>query len=229
MGYLLTLVEFFAGIVAAVFIFNIVVMIRLSARVRKAELLFEHDDVGEAFHIVEKVLQRRKGFIPAMYLKAKILKRQRQYILAIAEVNDILKNGDFGRFVSELDLHYLLADLYARQQLFHKELEEYRIIMKLSPNDITANHAIGLHLFKQKKYRESRDMLIRALAGDTKLTDTFMPIGIASYNLSEYGKAEEFLLNSGPDGDFVRAGTLTAWLADACSFATTVHQATREA
>ena len=196
MGYLLTLVEFFAGIVAAVFIFNIVVMIRLPARVRKAELLFEHDDVGEAFHIVEKVLQRRKGFIPAMYLKAKILKRQRQYILAIAEVNDILKNGDFGRFVSELDLHYLLADLYARQHLFHKELEEYRIIMKLSPNDVTANHAIGLHMYKQKKYRESRDMLIRALAGDSKLTDTFLPIGIASYNLSEYGKAEEFLLKA---------------------------------
>jgi tetratricopeptide (TPR) repeat protein len=196
MGYLLTLVEFFAGIVAAVFIFNIVVMIRLPARVRKAEALFEQDEVDQAFEIIQKVLQRRKGYIPAMYLKAKILKRQRQYILAIAEINDILKSGDFNRYVSELDLHYLLADLYARQQLFHKELEEYRLIMKLSPNDVTANHAIGLHLYKQKKYRESRDMLIRALAGDPKLADTYLPIGLASYNLSEYGKAEEFLLKA---------------------------------
>ena len=196
MGYLLTLVEFFAGIVAAVFLFNLIVMIRLPARVRKAELLFEQDDVIQASDIIEKVLRRRKGFIPAMYLKAKILKRQRQFILAIAEVNDILKSGDFARYLSELDLHYLLADLYNRQQLFHKELEEYRIIMKLSPNDITANHAIGLHLYKQKKYRESRDMLIRALAGDPKLADTFLPIGLASYNLSEYGKAEEYLLKA---------------------------------
>ena len=46
MGYLLTLVEFFAGIVAAVFLFNFIVMIRIPARIRKAELLFEQDDVG---------------------------------------------------------------------------------------------------------------------------------------------------------------------------------------
>ena len=196
MGYLLTLVEVFVGIILTVLLFNAVVALRLPARVRKAELLFEQDEVDNAFEIVTSVLSRKKGYIPAMYLKARILKRQRQYILAIAEANDILKSGVFSKYVSELDLHYLLADLYARQQLFNKELEEYRLILNLAPSDIAANYAIGMHLYKQKKYREGRDMLIRALAGDPKLSDTFLPIGVASYQLSEFGKAEEFLLKS---------------------------------
>jgi tetratricopeptide (TPR) repeat protein len=196
MGYLITLIEFFAVVVAAVFIFNISIILLIPARVRKAEALFEQDDIEHAFDIVSKVLERRKGYIPAMYLKTKILRRQRQYILAIAEANDIQKSSDFKRYISELELHYLLADLYAKQQLFHKELEEYRLILKLSPADVTANHEIGMHLYKQKKYREARDLLIRAVAGDPKLVDTLLPIGIASYNLSEYGKAEEFLLKA---------------------------------
>ena len=196
MTYLLTLFELFIGIVAAVFAFNIIRALRIPARVRKAEMLFEQDDVNQALSIITKVLEQKKGFIPAMYLRAKIMRRQRKYILAIAEANDILKTGSFKKYISELDIHYMLADLYFKQQLFHKETEEYKLILNLSPNDITANHQMGMYYYKQKKFRDARDMLIRSIAGDPKLIDTFLPIGVASYYLSEYGKSEEYLLKA---------------------------------
>lgn len=196
MTYLVTLIEFFLGIVLMVFIINIVRTLRIPSRIRKAELLFEEDNVGQAMDIVQSVLEKKKSYIPALYLKAKIFRRQRQYILAISEANNILKTGDFQKYVSELDLHYLLADLYNRQQLFHKEIEEYKLILNFAPQDTTANHELGLHYYKLKKYRESRDMLIRALAGDSKLTDVFLPLGVSCFHLSEFGKAEEYLLKA---------------------------------
>jgi tetratricopeptide (TPR) repeat protein len=39
-------------------------------------------------------------------------------------------------------------------------------------------------------------MLIRALAGDPKLNDVFLPLGVSCFHLSEYGKAEEYLLKA---------------------------------
>ncbi|HEY1405173.1 MAG TPA: hypothetical protein VF857_01065, partial [Spirochaetota bacterium] len=162
MSYFITLIEFFAGIILTLIVISVVRTLRIPARIHKAELLFEEDSVGQAMDIVQSVLERKRSYIPALYLKAKIFRRQRQYILAIAEANNILKMGDFNKYISELDLHYLLADLYNRQQLFHKEIEEYRLILNLSPSDITANHELGLHNFKLKKYREARDMLVRA-------------------------------------------------------------------
>jgi tetratricopeptide (TPR) repeat protein len=196
MSYFITLIEFFIGIIVAILIFNVVRTLRIPARIRKAELLFEEDNAGPAMDIVQNVLERKRGYIPALYLKSKIFRRQRQYILAIAEANNVLKSGDYKKYVSELDVHYLLADLYSRQQLFHKEIEEYKLIITLSPTDVMANHQLGLHYYKQKKYREARDMLIRAIAGDEKINDAYLALGVSCFHLSEYAKAEEFLLRA---------------------------------
>jgi len=159
-------------------------------------MFFEDDNVGQALDVVNSVLERKKDYIPALYLKSKILRRQRQYILAIAEANNIFRLRDFQKYVSELDVRYLLADLYNRQQLFHKEIEEYKLILNISPIDLTANHQLGLYYYKQKKYRESRDMLIRAISIDAKLLDCYLPLGISCFYISEYQKAEEYLLKT---------------------------------
>ena len=78
-------------------------------------------------------------------------------------------------------------------------------------------------------YQNNLEVLLRSGNGADKRAKTVMNLLAASKFEEAAKQAEEFLLNSGPDGDFVRAGTLTSWLADACSFATTVHQATKAA
>lgn len=196
MSYIVPILEAFFIVVAVFIAIQLFITLRIPARVRKAEMLFEEDKVNQALDIVNSVLERKKEFVPAMYLKSKVLRRQRQYILAIAEANNILRNGGFQRFVSELDIHFLLADLYNKQQLYHKEIDEYKIILNISPTDITANHMLGLHYYNTKKYREARDLLIRALTGNAQLADCYMPLGIACYHLSEYQRAEEYLLKT---------------------------------
>jgi tetratricopeptide (TPR) repeat protein len=196
MSYLIPFLQFFFGLVGLVIAINLFINFRIPARVKKAEALFEEDQTNPALDIVNSVLERKKDYVPAMFLKAKILRRQRQFILAIAEANNILRNGDFKRYMSELDIHFLLADLYNKQQLYHKEIEEYKLILNISPTDITANHQLGLHYYKSKKYREARDLLIRALAGNPQLADCYLPLGIASYQISEYQRSEEYLLKT---------------------------------
>lgn len=197
MNYLITFIEFFAGLLAAVFIFNVVRTLRIPARVRKAEMLFdEHDQHQQALDIVNAVIERKREYVPAIFLKAKILRRQRQYILAIAEANNVLRISDYKKYVPEIQLHYLLADLYSRQQLFHKEIEEYRLILGIAPHDTNANHQMAFYYYRQKKYREARDAFFRAIAGDAKRIDCFLPLGVSCFHLSDYAKAEEFLLKS---------------------------------
>jgi tetratricopeptide (TPR) repeat protein len=196
MSYIVPIIQVFLVLVAAVIAAQLFITFRIPARVRKAEILFEEDHTDQALDIVNRVLERKKDYIPAMYLKSKLLRRQRQYILAIAEANNILRNGSFQRFVSELDIHFLLADLYNKQQLFHKEIDEYKIILNISPTDVTANHLLGLHYYGTKKYREARDLLIRSLAGNPQLADCYMPLGISCYHLSEYQRSEEYLLKT---------------------------------
>ncbi len=88
------------------------------------------EDITKASEIVKLVLERKKDYVPARYLRAQILVKQKQYLLAISELNGILALPEFSKFVNELDIHYMLADLYHETQQWQKEVEEFRIILQ---------------------------------------------------------------------------------------------------
>jgi len=166
------------------------------AKVRKAQEYLDNGDIAKASEIVKLVLERKKDYVPARYLRAQILIQQKQYLLAIAELNGILSIPDFDKYVEELDIHYQLADLYHETQQWQKEVEEFRVILQFNPDDINANHRLGIVLYRQHDYTGSKDYLLKAVTLDPALSDIYAPLGICLYNTGEYGTAENFLIKA---------------------------------
>jgi len=169
---------------------------RIPMSVRRAEELFSEGDVNGATELIKFVLNKKKDYVPAKYLKAKILMDSRQYIMAIAELNEILALPDFSKFVNELEIHYHLADMYNKTQNYPKEIDEYKAILTFNQDDIKANQRLGHAYYQQKNYKSARDNLLRAVILDPKLEDIYLPLGVSCFKISDYQKAEGYLLKA---------------------------------
>ena len=170
--------------------------VQLPGKIKKAEELFRIGNESEASEIVKRILERKKDYPPAKYLRARLLFNQKQYLLAISEFNQILQLPEFSKFIRELDIHVALAELYNLTHQWQKEVEEYKMILSFDPENIEANHRVGITLYKQGRFRDARDSLMKAVAKSPNLFDCFLPLGIACYNLGEYTNSEEFLLKA---------------------------------
>jgi tetratricopeptide (TPR) repeat protein len=170
--------------------------VQIPGRIKKAEELFRSGNESGASDIVKRILERKKDYVPARYLRARLLFNQKQYLLAISEFNAILQIPEFTKFVKELDIHTSLAELYSLTQQWHREVEEYKMILSFDPENVHANHRVGITFYRQSRYRDARDALMKAVARAPELWDCFLPLGISCYNLAEYTNAEEFLLKA---------------------------------
>jgi tetratricopeptide (TPR) repeat protein len=183
-------------LVLIIVIFIIFKSTSFQARIRKAEEYLDADLVSKANEIVSKILERKGDYVPARYLRALILIKQGQYLLAISELNAILSIQNFSKFVNEIDIHYHLARLYGDTKNFPKEIDEYRIILTFNPEDLVSNHRIGHALFQKKDYKKAREHLQKAITIDPTLSDAYLPLGISCFNTNDFDKSEEYLLHS---------------------------------
>ena len=169
---------------------------RLPARVRRAQEMIKNGNDREASEIIKTILNKKKDYVPARYLRAQMLHQQGQFVLAISEFNAILQTPDFSRHVNELKIHYELAELYNSTKAWKKEIDEYKIILTFNPDDINANHRLGLSYYKQNRYKDAKDTLMRAINADSSLDDCYLPLGVSCYQISDYNNAENFLLKA---------------------------------
>lgn len=169
---------------------------RFPARIKRAEDLMREGDEKQASNIIKAVLAKKKDYIPARYLRARILHKQNQFLMAISELNSILQASDCAKYVDELKVHYQLATLYHETKQWKKEIDEYKIILSFNPNDTNANHRLGLSYYKQKRYKDAKDSLKTAIDNDPTLDDCYLPLGISSYHVSDYDNAEFYLLKA---------------------------------
>ncbi len=190
---IMTFIVFFMAGIAVLVMFQ---RFRMPARVRKAEELFNENEILKASEIVKSVLEKHRDYVPARYLRARIYIVQKQFVLAINELNAILQLDEFDRYVNEVDVHYMLADLYNQMQQWQKEVEEYIKILQFNPDDLRANYRVGHAYYRQGKYQQAKEHLEKAVAGDPSLSDCFLPLGISSYELSQYEDAESYLLRA---------------------------------
>jgi tetratricopeptide (TPR) repeat protein len=174
----------------------IIKSISYPSKIRKAEELLSEGDISGSNEIIRKILSKKQDYIPARYIKAQILMKQNQYVLAIAELNAILNMADVKKFIKELDIHNHLAFLYHETNNFQKEIEEYKVILTFNSDDIMANYRIGHALYSQKDYRKAKEHLLKAITLDQTLIDVYRPLGISCYNISDYDNSETFLINS---------------------------------
>jgi tetratricopeptide (TPR) repeat protein len=184
-------------IISAVFLgIGMVMFIRAASlpnKIRKAEEFLQNGELNKANDIIRKILERNKDYAPARYLRAQILIKQGQYLMAVSELNSILLLPDHKKFINEVEIHYHLAFLYNETKNYQKEIDEYKIILTFNPDDIKANYRLGHALFKQKDYKRVKELLLRAYILDPTLKDCIMPIGVSCFHLADYDKAEEFL------------------------------------
>jgi tetratricopeptide (TPR) repeat protein len=182
-------------IVAAAVLF-IIKSLQYPSKIKKAEEFLEQGDLGRASDLIKAILDKKKDYVPARYLRAQILIKQKQYLMAISELNSILAIPEYSKHIKELDIHYQLAFLYSETKSWQKEIEEYKIILTYNPDDVRANHRLGHALYRQGDYKKVKDMLIRAVTLDPNLHDCFLPLGISCFQISDYEKAEQYLLKS---------------------------------
>lgn len=186
-------------IIIIVFVFAIFLAFKsfqFPVMIRKAEEQLDDGEPGKAMAIVKKILERKRDYVPARYLKSKILKKQGQYLLSISEFNNILTISDFKKHIREIDIHYQLAELYNLTQNWTKEIEEYRIILTFNPEDIKANHRVGHSYYKKKNYKKAREHLLKAITLDDHLDDILLPLGVSCFKISDFTRSEEYLLES---------------------------------
>jgi tetratricopeptide (TPR) repeat protein len=179
--------------VLIIIIFIILKSTSFHAKIRKAEEYIENGFISKANDIVKRILERKSDYVPARYLRALILMKQNQYLLAISEFNNVLTLPDFATYINQIDIHYHLARLYNETKNFPKEVEEYKAILTFNPDDLTANHRIGHALYQKKDYKKARDHLLKAITIDPSMTDVFLPLGISCFNIADYEKGEEYL------------------------------------
>lgn len=188
---LLLLAIFIAGVVILIFH-----SLQTPGKIKKAQELLDSDEQQKASELVRDILKKKPDYPPARYLRALILIRQSQYLLAISELNSILSLPEFKKFFEEVEIHYHLANLYHETQQWQKEIEEYKIILTFNPNDLNANHRVGHVYFRQKNYADAREYLEKAFTADPALADCLIPLGVSSYFLGDYIAAEQYLLKS---------------------------------
>jgi tetratricopeptide (TPR) repeat protein len=167
----------------------------LSARIKKAEQAFENEDFQTADAIVKEILEAHSENVPAKYIKAKLFIKQTLYIQAIFELNAILAIEDYSSYVEELDIHTNLALLYHETKDYEREINEYKLISSLEPNNIIANERLGYAMFTKKNYRTALDYLLKL----EKLVENHnysTIIGISYYMLEEYERAEDYLFRA---------------------------------
>ncbi|MDR3237603.1 MAG: tetratricopeptide repeat protein [Spirochaetia bacterium] len=170
--------------------------LRVPGKLRRAEELLEQGNLNEAGNILRGILEKSKDNVKAHYLRALILIEQKQYLLAISELNLVLSLPDFKTYVNELNIHYSLADMYKLTNNFQKEIDEYHTIISLNPDDINANSRIGLSLYNKREYKKSLDYLLKSVTKGPQPSPCLLPLGIVLYHLNDYEKAEQYLLSA---------------------------------
>jgi len=170
--------------------------LRIPMSIRKAEELFAENDLNGANELVKFVLNKKRNYVPAMYLKARILMQRGQYLLAIHELNEMMALSDFKKHVNELEVHYHLAGLYNQTQNYVKEIDEYKAILEFNPDDIKANHRLGHAWYQQKNYKNARENFLKVAVLDPRIEDIFLPLGVSCFKTSDYQKAEVYLLKA---------------------------------
>jgi len=187
-------------IIFVIVLFSVLIYVlkgfKLPYLIRKAEESLDNEEFSKASEIVKKILSKNPNYIPAKYLRTRLLINQGQFLLAISELNTLLSFTDLKKYVNELEIHNHLANLYSQTKNYQKEIEEYKIILTFNPDDVQANYRIGHALFKQNKYKEVKEYLSTAVKLDPSLVDCYLPLGVASFKLAEYEKAEQYLLKS---------------------------------
>ncbi len=169
---------------------------QLPAKLRKAEEYIDEEEYSKASAIIKRILDKKKDYAPARYIRAKLLMRQKQYLMAISELNSIQQISDFNKQVNELDLHYHLAMLYNETRNWQKEIDEYHIILTFNPDDLQGNYRIGQALFRQKDYKRVKEHLMKVVIMDPARNDCYLPLGVSCYQISDYEKAEQYLLKA---------------------------------
>ncbi len=174
----------------------IVRILRIPAHIRKAREYLDNNDLQQAGEIVKKILKKQPDHIPARFIRARILMKQKQYFLSISEMNTILSASDFRHYADEQEIRNFLAEMYHETQQYQKEIDEFKILLTINPNDVNANYRVGLAHYNQRNFSESRDHLVKAYFQDQTLKDCLIPLGVSSYHIADYANAELYLLKS---------------------------------
>ncbi|MCU0821350.1 MAG: tetratricopeptide repeat protein, partial [Spirochaetes bacterium] len=192
MSYLIFLI-FIALTIAVIFTIS---RGNLTSKIHQAGEFFDNGEIQKSSELIKLILSKKKDFVPALFIRSKILILQKQYLMATSELQNILSVPEFSKFVNEIEIRQMLARIYNETQQWEKEVNEYEKLLQLDPENFDANYRYGLSLYNRKKYSDARKYLLKALELDPSLTDIYFQVGLCYFEISHFYEAEEYLLKA---------------------------------
>ncbi len=186
------ILSIFVGVGALIFFYFSRTM-GLPAKLTEAEEFIKKGEPKKASEILKKVLEVEPGHPKARFLLAECYFQSNQHVLAIAEYKKILSNSDWKQFLKESEIHYKLADVYHIMKDWGKEVNEYKIIQNLDPNDPLANKKMGLVYFEQKDYKNAYKSLLKTLEYHAEDFECYFPFAVSAFEIGARAESQNYL------------------------------------
>ena len=170
--------------------------LRMEKEYELARLHFESQNFDSASFFIDKCLNIKQSYPPALYLQARILaledniydRRKAVELLKTAIKNDN-RNPDY---------HFTLAQIYERQEFFRNALEEYERTSQLDNSHLAAlskiselNIIFGLKFDDFEYFRKSQNALSQAIEY-SPTPHYFYKMALTYYHLSQFDSSAIF-------------------------------------
>jgi tetratricopeptide (TPR) repeat protein len=163
----------------------------IPSKLQSAEKMLNEGNHQGAIEILKKVLEIEKGHPRARFLLARSYYSASQYVLAISELKNLLVGTGWKSYFKEPEIRYFLAEIYHQTEQWGKEIQEYKIIQAINPNDPYVNRKLGLVYFEQKQYEDAHKTLKRLVDVNNNEVEILYPYAVAAYETDNLNIAQQ--------------------------------------
>lgn len=178
--------------VAAVVFFYFARTFGIPARIHEAEQQLTQGNSQKAIEILKKILNVDTGNPKARFVLARAYYDAEQYILGINELKKLLLSTEFKKHFRETEIRYLLAEIYNKSGEWAKEINEYKLIQSLNPNDEFVNKKLGLVYFDQKDYEKAYSSLKKLMEAGKEDLESIKPFAVSAYETNHLSEAKDY-------------------------------------
>ncbi len=139
-------------------------------KIKEIENHIAKEELKEAHNLLETLPTDFKNNKEVVLLYYSLYKKEKQYFLAIYELEKILHNDNFTK-EEKIDLHFKKAELFHLVKKEKDAYQEYEKILSLDDKNDEANFQIGRYFYNLKFYKKALPFLQNSFANERRVLD----------------------------------------------------------